>query len=68
MNTLSNIHIYSKIIHKKMSCPGTTISIYYKKIAKIIIPKFIHREKKNSGKKTCNPFTHVGSLYFVCTH
>ncbi len=36
INTLSKIHIYSKIIHKKMSYVGTTISIYYNKLPKTL--------------------------------
>ncbi len=34
IRTLSNIHIYSKMMKKKNSCTWTTISIYYNKLQK----------------------------------
>jgi len=44
INTLSNIHIYLNIIPKKMSCIGTTISIYYKKFPKTLFQKSFIRK------------------------
>jgi hypothetical protein len=56
INTLFKKSYLFKIDKQKnVSYTRTTISIYYKKLQKIV-PKFIHMKKLFLRKRTCNPF------------